>query len=202
MQKKRWFALMLALVLVMSLLPISSLAANVGKYADVSEDEWYADAVKFVTEKGLMNGVSETAFAPDGTTSRAMIVTILFRAAGSPEAAKKNPFADVPDGRWFTDAVRWASETGVVTGYNEKTFGPDDAITREQLAVILFRYAGQQGGDVSKRDELKAFSDADTVSGWAKEAVQWAVAEGLINGVKKDVLPPPAARRARRPQRS
>lgn len=190
MQKKRWFALALALVLVMSLLPVTSLAAPVGRFEDVSEDAWYADAVKFVTEKGLMNGVSETAFAPDDTTSRAMIVTILHRAAGSPGAAKKNPFADVPDGRWFTDAVRWASETGVVTGYNEKTFGPDDAITREQLAVILFRYAGQQGGDVSKRDELKAFSDADTVSGWAKEAVQWTVAEGLINGVKKDVLSP------------
>ena len=190
MQKNRWFALALALVLVMSLLPISSLAANVGGYADVSEDEWYADAVKFVTEKGLMNGVSKTAFAPDGTTSRAMIVTILFRAAGSPEAAKENPFADVPDGEWFTDAVRWASETGVVTGYDEKTFGPDDAITREQLALILFRYAGWQGADVSKRDDLKAFSDADAVSGWAKEAVQWAVAEGLINGVEKDVLSP------------
>lgn len=190
MQKKRWFALLLALVLVMSLLPISSLAANVGKYADVSEDEWYADAVKFVTEKGLMNGVSETAFAPDGTTSRAMIVTILYRAAGSPEAAKENPFEDVPAGAWFTDAVRWASETGVVTGYDEKTFGPDDAITREQLALILFRYAGWQGADVSKRDDLKAFSDADAVSGWAKEAVQWAVAEGLINGVEKDVLSP------------
>lgn len=116
--------------------------------------------------------------------------TALRSDRGSPEAAEEISFADVPDGEWFTDAVRWASETGVVTGYDAKTFGPDDAITREQLALILFRYAELQGADVSKRDDLKDFSDADAVSDWAKEAVQWAVAKGLINGVEKDVLSP------------
>ena len=142
MQKKRWFALLLALVLVMSLLPISSLAAPVGQYEDVSEDAWYADAVKFVTERGLMNGVSETAFAPDGTTSRAMIVTILYRAAGSPEAAKENPFADVAAGSYYFAPVLWAVENNITTGMDKTHFAPDNPCTRGQIVTFLYRYLG------------------------------------------------------------
>ena len=192
MQKKRWFALLLALVLVMSLLPISSLAANVGKYADVSEDEWYADAVKFVTEKGLMNGVSETAFAPDGTTSRAMIVTILWRLAGKPAAASDPAFADVPPGIWYADAVRWAASEGIVGGYGGALFGPDDPVSREQLAAILYRYADSRGADPGSGsgDIPDRFADAGEVSPWAAEAMGWAVDSGLIGGISGGKLGP------------
>ena len=178
------------LLLLIGLMPLPAAAANIGSFEDVSDDAWYASAVRFVSEKGLMTGVSETAFDPDGTATRAMIVTILYREAGSPKTEAKSAFQDVPDGKWYTDAVCWAAENGIVTGYSEQVFDPEGAITREQLAAILFRYAQKQGSDVSKWDELKAFKDADAVSTWAKEAVQWAVAEGLIDGVTKDTIVP------------
>lgn len=187
----RMLSLFLCVVLLISLMPMSVFAAKtVGPFEDVKSDAWYADAVQYVYDNGLMNGMSKTTFEPQTTTSRAMIVTILYRLAGEPAVSGKSTFEDVAAGKWYTDAINWAAKEGVVSGYSAKKFGPNDVITREQIATILCRYADQQGVDVSKRDDLKAFSDKGAVSSWAKDAMQWAVAVGLINGRTADTLVP------------
>ena len=187
-KQKRWLpALLLALFLV-SLTGGAALAA--GSYGDVSPDAWYSDAVQYVSDNGLMQGVSETRFAPEAAVTRGMIVTVLYRHAGSPAFVGKADFSDVAEGAWYRDAVEWAAETGLITGYGDGRFGPDDPVTREQLAVILRPYAKMQGADVTKQADLSGFRDAGAVSGWAAEALSWAVAEGLIGGVAPDTLAP------------
>jgi len=152
------------------------------KYTDASTTAWYHDGVHFCVERGLMNGMTDTRFAPSGALSRAMIVTILWRLEGKPTVNYAMSFGDVSEGMWYTDAIRWAQSTKVVTGYSSTSFGPTNNVTREQLAAILMRYAAYKGIDVSPRADLSAFTDAGRISSWAMENVKWANAVGILNG--------------------
>ena len=160
-------------------------------YDDVRSDSWYADAVSYVTLNDLMNGTG-TGFSPNASMNRAMMVTVLYRLAGSPAVTGDMPFTDVAAGAWYADAVLWASQQGVVTGITADTFQPTANVTREQLSVILYRYAGATAGE----GDLSAFSDADTVSGYAQDAMSWAVAEGLVSGSNGALQPKSSATRA------
>lgn len=149
-------------------------------FTDLDADAWYHEGVDYALTNGLMNGVGGR-FEPDGQLTRAQLVTVLYRAAGEPDTGKQvNPFTDVADDTWYTKAVIWAANNGIVNGVAKNTFAPDDSITREQIAAMLYRYAG---AEAAKEDKLSAFPDAAKVSDWAKEALNWAVASGLINGV-------------------
>ena len=160
-------------------------------FNDVEESAWYADAVQFVFEQGLMTGVSKTNFGPDLTTTRGMIVTMLYRLQGEPEVGV-GCFSDVNAAAYYADAVTWAAENDIVSGYGNMIFGPNDAITREQLAAILYRYCEAMGYEISARSDLSAYSDADSISSWATDVISWAHAMGLINGVSKTELAPQA----------
>ena len=137
-----------------------------------------------------MNGVSDTAFDPSGTLSRAMIVTILWRMEGSPVVNYAMSFADVAADQWYTEAIRWAQSTKVVSGYDADTFAPNSNVTREQLATILYRYADFKGIDVSQRADLSRFEDAGSISDWAAKSIQWANAVGIINGRTDTTIAP------------
>ena len=160
-------------------------------FIDVAPNAWYKDAVQYAYAGGLMTGVSANEFAPDATTTRGMIVSMLARLEGV-ESANDAGFADV-EGEWYATAVNWAASVGVVSGYEDNTFRPNDAITREQLAAILMNYAAYKGEDVSARASLDAYSDAENVSTWATDTMQWAVAKGLLTGVTADTLQPQGA---------
>lgn len=150
-------------------------------FTDLDAKAWYHEGVDYALTNGLMNGVGGGKFEPDGQLTRAQLVTVLYRAAGEPDTGKQvNPFTDVADDTWYTKAVIWAANNGIVNGVAKNTFAPDDSITREQIAAMLYRYAGAKA---VKEDKLSAFPDAAKVSDWAKEALNWAVAGGLINGV-------------------
>lgn len=161
-------------------------------YTDLDTSLWYHEAVDFVLENGMMVGVGNNKFDPNGTTTRAMIVTILWRLENKPEVEAENPFDDVVKDIWYTDAVIWAASENVVEGYGNGMFGPEDPITREQLATILHRYSEYKGYDVGDAEDfdLLAFSDAGTVSDWALDAVKWACAEGIIEGMGNRLLNP------------
>lgn len=183
---RQLLCLILAMVMVIGMLPVTALAAT-HPFTDIEEDEWYADAVQYVYDNQLMNGISETEFDPDGTTTRAMVVTVLYRMEGEPEATE-NPFADIQEGAWYANGVMWAAENGIVTGYPDGNFGPDDPITREQMATIFYRYVDYKGYDVSDRTDLSVYIDSDKISAYAVEAMNWAVAVGLIRGVGDSLL--------------
>ena len=155
-------------------------------FIDIAPDAWYKDAIQYAYDNGLMTGVSATEFAPEQTTTRAMIVSILARLENV-TTAQAAGFADVTD-EWYATAVNWAANVGVVNGYEDGTFKPNDAITREQLAAILMNYAACIGQDVSNRADLTSYTDQPST--WAEETMQWAVAEGLISGVTADTLQP------------
>ena len=150
-------------------------------FTDVPAGSWYEDAVNYVSEKGLMNGTSKNGFSPNATTTRGMIVTILARVEG----------VNTNGTPWYAAGQKWAMDNGISDGTNMP-----GVITREQLATILYRYAKQKGYDVSKSAALTAFSDADKVSGYAAEAMQWAVAEGLLQGSNGKLNPQGSATRA------
>ena len=162
---------------------------NATPFADVSDSAWYAEAVQYVYENGMMNGTDDTAFSPDANTTRAMIVTMLYRMEAEP-TAQGSGFTDVAAGSYYADAVAWAAENGIVNGVSETSFAPDDSITREQMAAILYRYAQYKGYDVSTSGSLGAYTDAAQVSGYAAAAMQWANGEGLITGVTGTTLDP------------
>ena len=153
-------------------------------FTDVPEGAWYADAAAYVYEHGLMAGTSATTFAPDATTSRSMIATILWRMAGSPVVNYAMNFSDVPQDQWYSEAVRWAASEGIVGGYGNGLFGTNDPITREQFAAMLYRYAQEQGYDVSigENTNILSYTDVADLSGYAISAMQWAVGAGIING--------------------
>lgn len=162
---------------------------NAPDFDDVNDRDWFADSVRWAYENGLMKGVSETDFDPHATATRGMIVAILHRLEGSPAVNAANPFADTAAG-YYTNAAIWASENNLAGGYGNGRFGPEDSVTREQLAVILMNYARLKGYDVSGTADLSRFSDSGSVSGWAKEALAWANAAGLINGKGGGILDP------------
>lgn len=146
------------------------------------DGHWAEDDIVKAYNAGLVKGTTDTTFSPDATVTRAMFVTLLYRLEGEPAVSGETPFTDVADGAYYEDAVAWAYSTQVVKGTSETAFSPDDVITREQLVTMLYRYAEYTGHDTSSRDSLTAFSDASDVSAWALDAVQWAVAEGIIQG--------------------
>ena len=159
-------------------------------FSDVTESDWFYDAVTYAYENGLMDGVGAGLFAPNSETTRAQLVTILYRLSGQPAPSGDSGFSDVETGTWYTDAVAWAAQNGIVNGVSDTQFVPGDDITREQLAVILYRYATYQGYDVSQRADLSGFVDAGTISTYAQEALSWANAQGLVLGFEDDSLRP------------
>ena len=161
-------------------------------FDDVDDGDWFADAVRFVYENGMMNGVSETDFAPHAATSRSMIVTILYRLEGEPVVDDAMDFTDVAGDAYYAEAVRWAASEGIVGGYGGGLFGADDAVTREQLAAILYRYAVYKGYDVSIGEDTNILSYADfaDLSEYAIPAMQWACGAGIVNGTSESTLTP------------
>lgn len=159
-------------------------------FSDVRIADWFYNDVKYVYEKGMMAGTAADVFAPNATTTRAMIVTILYRLEGSPAVTGTSAFVDVPAGQWYTDAVNWAAANQIVKGTSATTFAPNDSITREQMAAILYRYAQYKGYDVTKKADLSGYSDNGQVSAYAKDALAWANAAKLINGVTNTTLAP------------
>ena len=166
-------------------------------FADVPSGSWYYDDVAYVYDTGLMTGLTATAFGPNLSTTRGMIVTILWRMENEPAARHGCPFADVRRGSYYEQAIAWASENGIVTGFDASTFAPDRAITREQLAAILFRFAAYRGMDaVTLRENLSSFQDQAAISAYAVSALNWAVGEGLMQGTGDKLEPTGSATRA------
>ena len=159
-------------------------------FTDVSEKDWFYGDVMFVYENGLMLGTSKTLFSPYGTATRGMMATILWRMEGSPVPKGKNSFTDVEAGKWYADAITWTAENGIFAGYGKDKFGPDDPITREQLAAIFYRYADYKGYDLTVKGNLDKFKDADKITDYAKTAMQWAVGSSLVKGKSGNLLDP------------
>ena len=159
-------------------------------FTDVSEKNWFYGDVMFVYENGLMLGTSKTLFSPHGTATRGMMATILWRMEGSPAPKGKNSFTDVEAGKWYADAITWAAENGIFAGYGKDKFGPDDPITREQLAAIFYRYADYKGYDLTVKGNPDTFKDADKITDYAKTAMGWAVGSGLVKGKSGNLLDP------------
>lgn len=161
-------------------------------FSDVSRGQWFYDYVAWAYNTGLMEGVSAGRFAPNSTTTRAMVVTIIYRLAGSPGVSGTSDFTDVPAGAWYSDAVTWAAKRGIVEGMTATTFDPNDAVTREELAAMLYRYAQHKGYDTSAAENtnILSYNDAGSISEYAFEALQWACGEGIINGTGGGSLEP------------
>ena len=159
-------------------------------FVDVSESDWFYDDVTFDYERELMLGTGDTMFSPYGAVTRAMMAAILWRMEGSPAPASAPDFTDVASGKWYSDAIAWTTENGVYLGYGNGRFGPDDLITREQLAAVFCRYAACKGGDVRVKGAPDTFADQEKVSAWAQDAMKWAVASGLMQGRNGNVLDP------------
>ena len=189
-------------ILCAAAITCSAGAANVSNFSDVRPSDWYHDAVNYVCENGLMNGTSDTAFSPNATTSRGMIVTILYRLAGSPDMPESNwgyPYADVDTNAYYSAPVYWARMNDLVTGYSDTQFGPNDAITREQLTAILYRYADHLGLDTDTGfipDKYYDFSDYQSVSRYAANAMSWCVNKGIVSGSNGKLNPQGTASRA------
>ncbi len=171
-------------------------AALMTEFADAASDMWYHEAVQWAVEEGIMNGLSSTKFGPNDNTTRAQVATMLYRLAGSPAANKENSFVDVNSDMWYTDAINWAAEVGVILGWQRysdgaEVFAPEDKVTREQLAAMIYRFAqlGGQGFEGLLSFNLD-FSDADSVSAWADEAMHWTTANGIVEGIGNNTLDP------------
>ena len=157
-------------------------------FADVAESDWYYDAVKYVVDNKLMNGVSEEEFAPNATLTRAMLVTVLYRNAGEPATNRSIPFADVDMGSYYASAVSWAKQNGIVSGVTENEFAPDAEITREQIATIMFRYAQYNGMEAITMEENLHFADSNEIADYAVTAMNWAVGKGLMKGKSETTI--------------
>lgn len=161
-------------------------------FTDVNDNDWFYDVVLYAYENGLMTGTSADAFAPNTATTRGMIVSMLARLEGV-MSAESAGFTDVADNDWYATAVNWAASEGIVNGFEDDTFRPNDAITREQMAAILYNYADYKGYDVSARADLSDYADAESISSWAEDVLAWANAEGLINGMTATTIDPQGA---------
>ena len=165
--------------------------APVGEpFLDVNEGDWFYDAVAYAYENGIMDGVGGNRFAPNSATTRAQLVTILYRLEGQPAVSGDLPFTDVEAGTWYTNAVGWAAQNGIVNGVGDDTFAPGNDLTREQLVTILYRYAESKGYDVSASADLAGYPDGEEIQAYAREAMAWAVAENIIRGMEDDTLKP------------
>lgn len=189
---KRLLTSLLAAAMLCAAMPSALGAVNDTGFADVAADAWYADAVEYVRDNGLMSGTGATTFSPDTDTSRAMLATILYRASGSPAVSGSPAFTDVAPGAWYADAVAWAADNGIVSGYGNSLFGSDDPISREQIATILWRYAGSPAAQAGED-----FADERSIASYAADAVDWARANGIVSGVEGNrFLPQGSATRA------
>lgn len=185
-------SIIVTLCFLLTLVPVGAFAApkdTETPFDDVQTTDWFYDTVQYVYDEGLMAGTGERIFSPQQTTTRGMIVTILHRMAGSPEA-KAQDFTDVDPDAWYAPAINWSIESGVGAGYGGGLFGPDDAITREQMASFLYRYAELEGYDVSAVGDLDDFADASAVSDWAEDVMSWAVGADLFAGRDNNQLAP------------
>lgn len=159
-------------------------------YNDVTAGDWFTPDVIYVTLTGLMNGTGD-GFSPNNNINRAQLVTVLYRMAGEPEVTGENPFTDVPDGQWYTDAVLWAAENGITDGTSETTFSPNNPLTREQMATFFYRFANFEAGEpIEVTGDLSGYTDADLVADYAVDAMTWAVGEGVISGIGNNTLAP------------
>ena len=182
----------MALVLGFSLNLTTFAAGEDTGFSDVAADAWYTDAVAYVRDNGLMGGTSDTTFEPEGTMTRSMLSATLYRLAGSPAVTGEDAFSDTEEGVWYTDAVLWASQQGLVGGYGNGLFGTNDPVTREQIAVLLWRYAGSPAAEAGAD-----FADEGTISDYAAQAVDWARASGVVSGAEGNrFLPQSNATRA------
>ena len=170
-------AMILSLALAFTMAPAAFAAEGDTGFSDVSANAWYADAVEYVRDNGIMNGTSATSFSPESSMTRAMLVTVLYRASGSPAVTGSANFTDVSSNAYYTDAVAWASANGIVTGYGNGRFGSNDPVNRAQIATILWRYAGSPTAESSQD-----FVDENTIPTYASTAVDWARANGVVNG--------------------
>lgn len=178
--------LMLAFLLITYLFEFNASAF----FSDVLPYTWYAESVQYMSDHSLMNGVDNNRFDPNGTVTRGMLVTILHRLDGADETTFDSTFEDIPAGSYYENAVAWAAAHGIVDGYSRERFGPNDNVTREQLATILYRYSGYKGYDVSKQSALDAYTDSDEISRYALQAMRWSVATGIISGLSDTRLGP------------
>ena len=182
---RRMWAMLMALALVLGLSVTAFAAVEDTGFSDVAADDWFAASAVYVRDNGIMNGTSATTFNPGGTTSRGQITAILYRAAGSPAVSGGSAFQDVADTAYYADAAVWASANGIVTGYADGTFGPDDPITRQQLAAILWRYVGSPAAPVGAD-----FADESAIASYASTAVDWARDTGVITGRDGNLFDP------------
>ncbi len=173
--KKRFLSILFALALLLNAM-IPAYAVSTG-FSDVASDAWYAQAITYVQENGLMSGVGTGRFDPDGTTSRAMLATVLYRASGSPSVSGGTHFTDTAPGSWYTDGIDWATRNGLVVGYGNGLFGTNDPVSREQIATILWRHAGSPSAQGSQD-----FADEGSIATYAATAVDWARVNGIVNG--------------------
>ncbi|BDF68496.1 hypothetical protein CE91St43_24680 [Oscillospiraceae bacterium] len=174
---KRLMSSLLAAALLLTAAPTAFAAMNDTGFSDVAADAWYADAVDYIRDNGLMSGTSATTFSPNTEASRSMLAAILYRAAGGPAVSGSAAFSDVAADAYYADAVAWAAETGIVSGYGNGLFGSNDSVSREQIATILWRYAGSPSAGAGQD-----FADESTIAVYAADAVDWARANGIVNG--------------------
>lgn len=193
---KRFAALLLSITLLCGVLLVPAAAVEEPAFSDVPENAWYADSVAYAVENGLFFGVGEGRFAPQAQMTRAMVVAVLWRHAGRPADKSNVIFGDVPKDAWYADAVQWAQKNEIIYGnvmpsetadgndFYYGWFDPERAITREELATVLYRYARYAGASTEERTSLDAYPDGNRVSEWAAKAVQWCVARGYLCGSK------------------
>lgn len=179
---KKAISILLCVVLVLTCFAATVGAAQLHPFSDVVPGSWYEEGVQYVYENGLMVGTSQMEFSPNANTTRGMIVTILYRLEDSPKVENASYFTDVPADEWYTEAVAWAERERIVDGYGNGKFGPQDSITRQQLAVILYRYSAYKGLSVSANGWAYSYPDIGSVSEWAVPSMQWAVQKGYISG--------------------
>ena len=189
---KKYLSLLLICCLLLGIMPVAVYASDgyEASFSDVKKDDWFYDAVAYAQSKGLMDGIGNRKFDPEGTATRAMVVTILHRLHGSPDPGDTTSFSDVVPGSWYEKAVKWAATQNIVNGYDGVRFGTNDPITREQLVTILYRYADYSNFDTSARADLSAYHDYSSISAYAKQSIEWASAMELIQGVSETELSP------------
>lgn len=189
MKAKQVISFLICAVFLIGLLPATALAVENSPFTDVETTDWFYDGVQYTYEHGMMNGTGNGMFSPNMATTRGMIVTILHRLEGTPSAHGMS-FSDVASGKWYSEAVSWASSKDIVNGYGNGRFGPEDTITREQMATILYRYANYKGYDVSASTSLSRYTDSWQISPYAVESMTWANAAKLVTGTTSTALSP------------
>ena len=178
--------------------PSPSNSCPSAKFTDVNKNEshWTHKPIDYVLQKGYMTGVSATSFNPNGNVTRGTIAQILYAAEGKPTVSGKSKFTDVKDGKWYSNAINWAATNGIVSGYGNGKFGPDNPITREQMVAIMYKYSAMKGYDLTANANINSFADKNKISKYAVTAVTWAVGHKIISGTKNGIEPKGNATRA------